>query len=109
MRRDLQKPVSTYFDTDAPIIKAPPIILPPEKPKEQPQEKLNYPAPRSSEVVFVLKVVPEYRIKDRSRLVVELTHLNDHFKMPRIRLRPGMYIKLTVIAEPVNGDNNAKK
>lgn len=82
------------------IAKKPPVIPPPPKPEVKPQQT-TVPPLRDSEIVYIIKLIPEYRENNRSRLILELVSNNDQKTMPKIRLKPGMMIKITNMSQTV--------
>ena len=81
------------------IAKKPPVIPPPPKPDVKPEPlQVNAKPQRDFERAYVLKVTPEYRV-GRSRLILELVSTKDKNKMPNIRIKPGMIIKITNMSQ----------
>lgn len=52
--------------------------------------------PCIQEIVRILRVTPEYRVKD-SRLSLMLASITDYKKMPRLKVRPGDIISIKLI------------
>ena len=86
--------------------KFPPVIHPPAKEKTQlpPQDKLQKQG--ASETMIVVKVRPQYTIardgKELEQLAYFVASKEDRYKMPRLRIRPGMEIKVTIVKEAPN-------
>lgn len=83
--------------------KFPPVIPPPTKEKTQlpPQDKLQKQS--ASESMLVLKVCPKYTLAwngdTNEQLTITVCSNASRNKMPRLRIKPGMEIKVTITQE----------
>jgi hypothetical protein len=97
LRNDLPRTADT-----TPALKPPPIIPPPVRKPLPPVSQVESAKPsKPFQTVYVLKVMPEYRY-GRSRLIVELTSADNKKVMPKLKLKPGMLVKITVMREPID-------
>ena len=81
----------------------PPVIPPPQKDKTNAiKDQLT------CETVYVLKVIPEYRENDRSRLILVLGRADNERAMPKLKIRPGMRVQITLPPDKQNTTGNSK-
>jgi len=87
-----------------------PITGLPQEQKIKPNaQKQDGALPGQSEIVYVIKVARESRIKN-SRLIITVVHDKERNHLPALRLRADSRIKLTVVPDlPKKGGDNAKK
>lgn len=93
MRKDL-----TSGHSELPQLKPPPLIHPEAKKAKLPLVTA-LPAEKPSETVYVLRVQPDYRT-GCERLNLLLSRADNKQLMPKLKIRPGMIIKVTVIKDP---------
>jgi hypothetical protein len=80
-------------------LKSPPVISP-QKKEQQPKSKIPKQPKPQSEIVRLIKVIPEYRMNERSRLTIVLVSFDDVRAMPKLRFKPGMFVEMTIKAYP---------